>query len=62
MTTREEEQEAEKLVAVLALLQKPWEDPRYIRAVELATRAILEGRESAEPRAFNGLLPRYAGP
>lgn len=34
-------------------------DPRVRRAQELLLKGLLEGRESAEPKAFNGLLPRY---
>lgn len=36
----------------------PDSDPDFVRAQSLLERSILFGRESAEPRPFQGLLPR----
>lgn len=72
MLTRAEEDELNGLI--VSLMQRGWtellmygrstvewldSDPRTARAQELTAKGLLEGRESAEPRAFDGLLPRY---
>lgn len=36
----------------------PDSDPDFVRAQSLLERSILFGRESAEPRQFQGLSPR----
>ena len=36
----------------------PGNDPDFVRASALLERSILYGRESAEPRSFQGLSPR----
>ena len=59
----EDEKELDRLVARVAPRLDaegyvPERDPEYVRASHLLERGLLFGRESAKPRAFNGLSPR----